>query len=230
MSAATWAIVPVKLLGQAKRRLAPVLPANARRRLVVTMLEQVLATVGEVEAIDARLVVTPDADVAELAKRMGATVLAETRARGLNAAASAGLAHARAGGAAHAVILPADIPLATPQELRRIVEHATAGGRPRIVLAPSRDGDATNALMLSPPDALEPSFGPGSFLRHLAQAVARKLDVQVLQLPGLASDIDEPHDLERLLAHEQGAARYGFLGAHASRPAGHSQNHPRGKE
>src|SRR5207249_3657614 len=47
----TYAIVPVKALAQAKRRLAPVLPDAARRRLVLAMLEDVLAAVAEVRGI-----------------------------------------------------------------------------------------------------------------------------------------------------------------------------------
>ena len=44
--AATWAIVPVKALAQAKQRLAGVLPLEARRRLMLVMLEDVLATLA----------------------------------------------------------------------------------------------------------------------------------------------------------------------------------------
>jgi 2-phospho-L-lactate guanylyltransferase (CobY/MobA/RfbA family) len=58
---------------------------------------------------------------------------------------------------------------------------------------------------------LEPSFGPGSFVRHLAHAVARRLDTRVLQMPGLAADIDEPHDIVTLLQCAGGSPGYDFL-------------------
>ena len=91
---------------------------------------------------------------------------------------------------------------------------AATPARPRATLVPALDGDGTNALLLAPPDAMQPGFGPGSFVRHLAQAVARRLDAQVLQLPRVAIDIDQPHDLARLL-QSKGGSRYGFLAAYA---------------
>jgi 2-phospho-L-lactate guanylyltransferase len=230
MNKKTWAIIPVKRLSQAKRRLAPVLPADARRQLVLVMLQEVLGALAKVEDIDAVLVVTPDDRVAEVARAAGATVLPESRAAGLNAAVKMGLAYAHEHGATDALVLPADIPLATPDELRRIVRSAGGSGPPRALLVPSHDGEGTNALLLSPPGVLQPSFGPGSFLRHLAQAVARKLDVQVLQPTGLANDIDEPRDLDRLIAHKQGSDCYAFLEAHLGKAEGRPQNLPQGTE
>jgi 2-phospho-L-lactate guanylyltransferase len=205
----TWAIVPVKALSDAKRRLSAALSPELRRRLVLTMLENVLTTLGNVETIDVVLVVTPDPQVAALAAERGAAVLREERATGLNPALVQGLAHARLHGARSAIIVPADLPQATAEEVRGVVA-AVATGR-RVALVPSRDGEGTNALALAPPDALEPSFGPGSFVRHLAHAVARRLDTRVLQMPGLAADIDEPHDIVTLLQCAGGSPVYDFL-------------------
>ena len=223
MKRTTWAIVPVKRLSQAKRRLAPVLPAEARRELVLAMLQNVLGALVQVREIDALLVVTPDARVAEIARAAGANILSEARSTGLNPAVKSGLAYARAHGATNALVLPGDVPLSTPHELRRIVTSAHGGAQPRALLAPSHDGEGTNALLLSPPDILQPSFGPGSFLRHLAQAVARKIELQIMQPAGLAHDIDEPRDLDRLMAYKRGSARYAFLEAHLHKAEGRHQ-------
>lgn len=212
MTRATWAIIPVKRLSQAKRRLAPALPAEARRQLVLAMLRDVLGMLAQVEDIITVLVVTPDDHVTEVARMAGAVVLPEPSVGSLNAAVKMGLAFAREHGATEALVLPADVPLTTADELRRIVSGDAAP--PRAVLVPSHDGEGTNALLMSPPGILQPSFGPGSFLRHLGQAVARKVDVQVLQPSGLARDIDAPHDLDRLMTQKRGAADYAFLEAH----------------
>ena len=218
MKRSTWAIIPVKELSQAKRRLAPALPDQARRQLVLVMLREVLGALAEVEDIAMALVVTPDDRVAEAARAAGAAVLPETRTAGLNAAVSMGLAFAREHAATEALVLPGDVPLATAGELRRIVRGNGASEPPRAVLVPSHDGEGTNALFMSPPCILQPSFGPGSFLRHLAQAVARKVDVQVLQPVGIAQDIDAPRDLDRLWAQKRGAADYAFLEPYLGRP------------
>jgi 2-phospho-L-lactate guanylyltransferase len=207
----TWAIVPVKTLGQAKQRLAGVLPLEARRKLMLVMLQDVLATLAQVERLGPVLVVTPDAEVAEVAQRLGARVLREERARGHSAAAIAGFAHALAHGAVQALTLPADAPCMTPGEVSRLLDAARATAGWRVVLVPSHDRDGTNAVLVSPPDAFPPSFGPGSFARHLAQAEARGLDCRGIELAGLGLDIDEPRDLAALIAAKQGNPAYAFL-------------------
>ena len=203
-SGRTCAIVPVKALGRAKRRLSSVLPEAARQRLVLTMLEDVLAALAGVESIDCVVVVTPDARVAALAQSRGATVVPEPGAEELNAAIGSGIAYACSRGVGQALVLPADVPLTTSAELRSLIQ--SRGGQPGVTLAPSHDGNGTNGLLLAPPNAIEPCYGPGSYLQHLSQAMARRVDVNVVHLEGLARDIDEPADLALLLAHPQAAS------------------------
>ena len=213
-AAATFAIIPVKALSAAKQRLAPVLPPQARRDLVLGMLQTVLGVVTEAIAARFILVVTPDPSVAHLAEAKGARVLRERRMRGLNAAVRAGLAQACAEGASRALVLPADVPLITPGELASLLASPAHGAGARARLVPAADGGGTNAMLLMPPDAMAPSFGPGSYLRHLAQALARRLNVEVLHLPGLAGDIDQPGDLERLIGPAPQLAHFQFLARH----------------
>jgi 2-phospho-L-lactate guanylyltransferase len=147
-------------------------------------------------------------------------VLREDRARGLNAAVRLGLARAAAAGAARALVLPADVPLVTPGELSCLLGSGSTEAGARATLVPAADGDGTNAMLLAPPAALEPAFGPGSYVRHLAQALARRLDVEVLHLPGLAGDIDRPADLARLLSPAPQLAPFQFLAQHVMKAAG----------
>jgi 2-phospho-L-lactate guanylyltransferase len=103
----------------------------------------------------------------------------------------------------------------TPDEVARLIETAgSAGPRPRVVLVPSHDRDGTNAVLAAPPDAFPLSFGPRSFARHFAQAEARGIDCRVVELAGLARDVDEPRDLLALLAAKEGDSAYAFLEAH----------------
>jgi 2-phospho-L-lactate guanylyltransferase len=208
---APWAIVPVKTLAEAKQRLAGVLPPEARRRLMAVMLGEVLATLRQVDALGPVVVVTPDAEVAALAESRGARVLREATAQGHSAAAMAGFAHAAAHGAERALTVPADAPLVTPAEVARLIDAAGTEGGARLVLAPSHDRDGTNAVLAAPPDVFPPSFGPGSFARHLAAAEAMGLDCRVVELAGLGMDVDEPRDLQALLARKRDDPSYAFL-------------------
>src|SRR4029453_5765130 len=162
MPAETWAIIPVKTLRGDKQRLAPVLPAQARRELVLSMLQSVLAATVAAGGVARILVVTADPSVALLGEAKAAEVLREDRARGLNAAVRLGLARAAAAGAARALVLPADPPPVTPGELNCRLRGGSTEAGARAILGPAADGDGTNAMLLTPPAALEPAFGPGS--------------------------------------------------------------------
>jgi 2-phospho-L-lactate guanylyltransferase len=226
-SGRTCAIVAVKALDRAKRRLLSVLPEAARQRLVLTMLEDVLVALAGVESIDCVVVVTPDARVAALAQGRGATVVPEPGAEELNAAIGSGIAYACSHGIGHALVLPADVPLTTAGELRSLIQ--SRGGQPGVTLGPSHDSNGTNGLFLAPPNAIKPCYGPGSYLQHLSQAMARRVDVNVVHLEGLARDIDEPADLARLLTHPQAGKRYGFLAPHVA-TSGRVQPNPQGND
>ena len=215
----TLAIVPVKALGQAKRRLSSVLPDAARQRLMLTMLEDVLGALAGVACVDGIAVVTPDERVAALARAAGAIVVPEPGAGELNAAVAAGVAFAVSHGAVQALIVPADVPLATSEEIAALVR--SRGSQPGVTLAPAHDGGGTNGLLLAPPGAFSPGYGPGSYVQHLSQAMARRVDLNVVHLPGLARDIDEPADLLLLAAAKAGMTdRYDFLSAHGARVGG----------
>ena len=183
------------------------LPDVARRRLVLTMLEDVLAAVARTEGIACTVVVTPDASAASLAASRGATMVPEPGAGELNAAVESAIAFALSRRVGQVLVLPADIPLVTPDELASLI--GSRRSRPGVTLAPSHDSNGTNALLLAPPNAIAPCYGPGSYVQHMSQAMARHIDVNVLHLAGIARDIDEPADLAVLSA--AAPARYGFL-------------------
>ncbi|WP_179294493.1 2-phospho-L-lactate guanylyltransferase [Mesorhizobium sp. WSM3879] len=208
---ASCAIVPVKTLADAKSRLSSALSPTQRRCLVFAMFKDMLDALAVTPAIDAVLVVTAEPEVAELASRRGATVLHEERRLGLNAALALGAAYAKQRGAGQVLFIPADLPFVTPAELAEIMATAHPAEPSYMTIVPSRDGNGTNALLLSPPDALPPNFGPGSFERHCAQARARGLSPRAIRLKGVATDIDEPNDLAILMERSREGARYGFL-------------------
>ena len=96
------------------------------------------------------------------------------------------------------LVIPADIPLIQASELEQIFAHAPAEGS---VLAPAADGRGTNAAFRRPANLFPLRFGNDSFKPHLAAAQATGKPCIVLQLPGIALDVDNPEDLQQLLAH-----------------------------
>jgi 2-phospho-L-lactate/phosphoenolpyruvate guanylyltransferase len=187
-------VIPVKPLGTALGRLGPVLPAAARRELQWEMLGAVLSACVDARGLDEVLVVTGDPVVAGLAGAFGARVVADhDPPRGMNAAVLTGCETALVEGADAALVLTGDLPLIRPSDIDTIIANAPRG--PGVVLAPSRDGTGTNAMLLAGPRVLTPQLGPGSLGRHTSQAVGLQLPAVRCELPTVALDIDTPEDL-----------------------------------
>ena len=199
MSGGVWAVIPVKPLRGALRRLTSALEAPVRRELQVAMLTDVLGACAGADGLAGVLVVTSDPDAAALGAAIaGARVVPDhDPPRGMNAAVARGLVAVAGGGADAALVLTADLPLARPDDIAAILVAGPAD--PSALLVPSADGTGTNAMLLRPPAALAPRLGPDSYARHTAQAVRRRLPVTRLELPRLALDIDTPADLTALV-------------------------------
>lgn len=200
MSGGVWAVVPVKPLRGALRRLRPALDARVRRELQVAMLTDVLTACAGARRLEGVLVVTSDPDAAALAAALARARVVPDHdpPRGMNAAVSRGLAAVAAEGAEAALVMTADLPLLHPDDIDAIVAAAPAGAS--VTIAPSHEGTGTNAMLLRPPGALAPRLGPDSFARHSAQAARRGLPLVRVDLRRVALDIDTPRDVAALIA------------------------------
>lgn len=192
MTGLLLAILPIKGFDQAKQRLRDGFDPAMRRALAEAMFADVLIGLGGCRLVDRVLVVTGDKGARRIASRYGAMVL-EDGQLGHNDAAALGVRRALELGADRALLVPGDCPLLDPAELDQLVELAT--GRRSALIVPDRHGTGTNALLLSPPDAIAPAFGPGSCRRHEDRAAAAGLDVQTVVVDSLALDVDTPEDL-----------------------------------
>jgi len=200
----TWAIVPVKPLRRAKSRLSPVLGATDRLELSKQMLRRVLDALGSLPDIERTLLVSRDTEAMALARRHGARTLSERPPIDLNQALQQATRLAIASGASAVLVLPADLPLVTPDDLRHLMSLADPA--PSVVVAPDRRREGTNALLVSPAALIEYAFGPSSFDRHRAAALAAGARLAVCDLPGLALDLDLPEDLGLLREASGGMA------------------------
>ncbi len=184
------AIVPLRSLRGAKRRLAPSLPDHQRRELVAWMAQRVLAALSAAETVARTVVVAGDAEAAALAEAAGAQAL-RVPARGLDHALST--ADALAPEPPASLVVPADLPLARSGEVDRLC-RALEGHGPGVALVATRDG-GTGALLRRPGRVIATAFGAGSAQRHRDRAAAQGIPVRTLDLPGLAHDVDVPEDL-----------------------------------
>ena len=193
----TTVVLPVKRLEHAKHRLSELLAPSERRALMAAMLADVLAALGQVLASRELIVVTSDATATRAGREAGARVIRDTRESGHSAAAAIGVAAAAAAGADRVLLVPGDCPLLDGEELRALLELPSAPSG-RVVVVPDRAGSGTNALLLEPPGAITPAFGPGSHHRHLALARAAGVPAETRELASLLLDVDTPADLRAL--------------------------------
>jgi 2-phospho-L-lactate/phosphoenolpyruvate guanylyltransferase len=190
----TTAIIPVKRFEHAKQRLADAVPPPSRAALAEAMLLDVLGALTRSKRVDAIIVVTSDPQVARTARWLGSEVLEQDRDDGHSEAATAGVHLALSAGADRVALLPGDCPMLDAEEL-----DSHLGVVPRSALiVPDRHGTGTNGLLLSPPDAFTPAFGPDSCSRHVGRARDAGVSFAVERIDSLALDLDTPEDLAQL--------------------------------
>ena len=194
----TIAILPIKSLGAAKQRLASLLGRGSREALAQAMLLDVLASLRRVREVEEVAVVTGSKVAEDAAQGTGIRMLPDPDEAGQSAAAQIGLGYALERGFERVLLVPGDTPLLDTGELSHLLTWAQEDATP-VTIVPDRHMLGTNALLLTPPTAIEPSFGPGSLERHVDAAVAAGLDHRVAQLPSLMLDVDTPDDLSELI-------------------------------
>jgi 2-phospho-L-lactate guanylyltransferase len=188
---AATVVIPVRSFDGAKSRLGAVLDAEERRDLVTRLLRQTVAAALSTPDVDMVIVVSPDPDVLDLASAAGARPLAQ-RSRGLNPALQE--ARLAAAPATRLLIVPGDLPAVSPAALSAVLRAGDAAGSPSVVLAPDRHGRGTNALLLDPPEVIDPAFGGDSRAAHAW--LASSADVTFAEVDSaLALDVDTPDDL-----------------------------------
>lgn len=188
------AIVPIKRFGSAKSRLAGTSAEGLRPALAEAMLIDVLSELGRCERLERIVVVSGEPSAARIATDFGADRVDDADDAGHSEAAVAGLTHAMDRGAALVVLLPGDCPLVRAAEIDALIADRGAG----VAVIPDRHGSGTNGLVLSPPDAITPAFGPGSRERHLELARTAGVGAEVAEIPSLALDLDTGDDLTEL--------------------------------
>lgn len=193
----TAAILPVKSFGRAKQRLGAGVPDPLRLALARAMVADVLEALTATDGVELTVVVTRESEAAHAASAGGAKVIEDGSESGQSAAAALGIAEALAAGFERVLLVPGDCPALDPAELDPLLREHESGG-PEVVILPDRHGTGTNGLLLAPPRAIEPSFGPGSRARHEELAREAGVSSSVVALRSLTLDVDTVEDLAAL--------------------------------
>lgn len=189
-----WAIVPVKPLRRGKSRLAGTLTEDERAELNRSLLQNTLKTFADLKEVEEVLVISRDPQALAIARQLGARTVREDGQPELNTALQRATVIAQVYATRGVLVLPADLPLVTREDVLTLIERA--GEPPAVVIAPDRHGTGTNALLISPAGLIEYDFGKDSFQRHCQRAREAGARLEIVDLPTLGLDLDLPEDLE----------------------------------
>ncbi|MFM7780167.1 MAG: 2-phospho-L-lactate guanylyltransferase [Alphaproteobacteria bacterium] len=190
-----WVILPVKEMAGAKQRLASLLSPAERVALMQVMLRDVLMALSAAQGLAGIAVVTLDPFAQALAEAHGARIITEGAGEGHTGAVTTAASVLQAEGVAAILTLPGDVPAVKTPEVEALIAAVTIP--PTLIIAPAHDEQGSNAILLSPPNAVKLRFGEDSYFPHLAAARAAGITPQILRLPGIAMDIDHPADIAR---------------------------------
>ncbi|MFE7125584.1 2-phospho-L-lactate guanylyltransferase [Streptomyces sp. NPDC057617] len=207
-------VVPLKPLRLAKSRLAVAAGEALRPRLALAFAQDTVAAALACPAVRDVAVVTDDPTAAAELAALGARIVPDSPADGLNAALAHGARAVRAGRPRAAVaVLNADLPALRPAELGAVL--AAAEPFPRAFLADAAE-IGTTLLTAAAGTELNPAFGGPSRLRHLSSGT---VEIVLAGVDSVRRDVDTGADL--LVAAELGLGPHTALryAAHGPLPA-----------
>ena len=184
-------LLPVKDFASAKQRLAPSIDPETRAGLARAMFSDVLSALGRARSPQRVVVFTACDEVIQMTRPFGFDVVLEKSVAGHSAAVNEMVAE-MAGACSRILSIAADLPRLVPSE----IDFALDAASEPITLIPSRDWTGTNGVVFIPPARIAMDYGEGSFRRHLSKASAAGHRADVMNLPGIAFDIDLPEDLQ----------------------------------
>lgn len=197
-------LLPVKEFHRSKLRLAGFLSPLERALLARAMFDDVWdilrEAVGKKQGLGQLLVVSAEPYVIARCREEGVPFLEEAEPSSHSESVRRATQWVMSRGATSLLSVPIDTPAMTVEEIRAL---AALARRYSVVIVPSADGSGTNALLRTPPDAIEPRFGPDSCRLHIEEAEANGLDWLVYRSPGLLADMDTPEDIEAFLLQER---------------------------
>jgi len=182
------------------------LPDEDRKALALAMAADTVMAAVACPLVGAVIVVSDDPVVRSDLTALGAQVISDRPAAGLNLALIAGAEHAAARWPGHGrAALTADLPSLAASELATALTEASFVTQGFVADAA---GSGTTLYTATPGSAFLPRFGPGSRERH-RQAGATELDPP--GIAGLRTDVDTLADLRRAAAIGLGQRSAAFL-------------------
>jgi 2-phospho-L-lactate guanylyltransferase len=200
-------LLPIKDLGNAKKRLLGVLTPEERFGLAEAMLADTIRAVRGVRHAEKIFVVTNYEPAMRIAEENGWEILREGRQISESDSVDAASRICEGRGVKALLRVPLDLPLIQPADIDELLVLDCEA--PALAIVPSRDGTGTNAILRTPPTLFPSHFGNGSFSKHLDEAERSGARVIVRRNARLEMDVDDESDLRALLERDLNATETG---------------------
>jgi 2-phospho-L-lactate guanylyltransferase len=187
-------VVPVKDFKNAKQRLLPMFDDTKRAGLARAMLRDVLTALSRARSPQRVVVFTAADEVMQMVRPFGFDVMLEKSVDGHSAAVNQ-MVDELSANATRILSIAGDLPRLASTE----IDFALDAVSEPITFIPSRHWTGTNGVVFIPPARIAMEYGEGSFRRHLSKASAAGLRSDVMNLPGIAFDVDTPEDVQAFL-------------------------------
>jgi 2-phospho-L-lactate guanylyltransferase len=202
-----WALIPVKDFGAAKSRLRAVLSADECSGLAESMARDVVAAITESGAVHGVSILGGGHEIENLAGENACDCMEEFYDVDLSCNLGLSARQLRADGVSTLVIVPSDLPTLRPRDISQLINQSGSG----LGICTAGRDDGTNALVLSPPDAIEFKFGTHSARLHMEAGTAAGLHTTAIDHPAFRVDIDTPDDLTWLCKQAMSGSTADFL-------------------
>lgn len=189
-----WAIIPVKPLNRAKSRLASVLTPENRAQFAEMMFRRLITVVRDTPQIVGVVVISRDTKALSIARELGAKTVQESSPSDLNPALTRATGVLGMWRATATLILPADLPFITSQDVSAIAELGRYNNS--VVLATDTAQNGTNAMLVRPLGLIPYAYGENSFERHSIAAKLAGASLEIYESDTISLDVDTPEDLE----------------------------------
>ncbi|MEV8557203.1 2-phospho-L-lactate guanylyltransferase [Streptomyces sp. NPDC051917] len=188
-------VIPLKPLSRAKSRLSDTAGDGVRPGLALAFAQDTVAAALSCTAVADVAVVTDDERAARALAALGARIVPDTPASGLNAALAHGAAVVRdIRPRTPVATLNADLPALRPAELAVVLGAAAEFSRAFLADAAQL---GTTLLAAGPNRELRPEFGVDSRSRHRASGAA---EIRLAGVDSVRQDVDTGDDLRAALA------------------------------
>ena len=192
-----WAILPVKKYSIGKSRLQHLFSEAELAELNQQLFESTFTKLKETPGIDKILVVSREEHALQWSRNHGGIALLEDDPSTLNSAISKAQNYVCDAGGGRIMVLPSDLPLMTSKDILNLI--GLADGERQLVIVPDHHQSGTNALIMSEPELIRPSFGSGSFRKHTRQAMVRNANLVIYLNENIQWDLDTSLELYRII-------------------------------